>query len=130
MEKLRTWTVEIPYKFAGLNDYTFACRGNKFSGASMKKKIQKAIIPYLKKLPDFKNPIAIDFTWVEANARRDPDNVAFAKKFILDTLVTLGKIPNDNMKYIRGFTDRFCINEKKDYRVEITIREVEDDGEP
>ena len=45
------------------------------------------------------------------------------------TLVTLGKIPNDNMKYIKGFTDSFQISEKKDYRVEITIREVEDDGE-
>jgi len=119
----KIWTVEIPYKFAGLNDYVFACRGNKFSGATMKKQTQKAITPYLKKLPEFKNPIRIDFTWTEANRRRDPDNCCFAKKFILDVLVTLGKIPNDNMTYIKGFSDSFEIG--KDYKVTLVITEVE-----
>lgn len=126
MAKQKTWIVEIPYKFAGLNDYTFACRGNKFSGATMKKQTQKAITPYLKKLPEFKHPIRIDFLWEEANARRDPDNTAFAKKFILDTLVTLGKIPNDNMKYIKGFSDSFAISETKDYKVTLKITEVDE----
>lgn len=119
------YTVTIPYKFAGLNDYTLACRGNKFSGATMKKQTQKAITPYLKKLPEFKCPIRIDFVWTEANRRRDPDNCCFAKKFILDALVALGKIPNDNMTYIKGFSDAFEVG--SDYKVTLTIKEDEED---
>lgn len=122
MKTEKVWTVEIPYKFAGLNDYVLACRGNKFSGATMKKQTQKAITPYLKKLPEFKRPIRIDFTWTEANRRRDPDNCCFAKKFILDVLVTLGKIPNDNMTYIKGFSDSFEVG--KEYKVTLVITEV------
>lgn len=124
MSRKTSWTVEIIYKFAGLNDYTFACRGNKFAGANMKKQTQKAIAPYLKPLPEFKKPIRIDFIWTEKNRRRDPDNVGFGKKFILDTLVSLGKIPNDNMTYIKGFSDSFEVGE--DYKVTLIITEVDE----
>lgn len=118
------YRVTIPYKFPSLNNYTLACRGNRYSGAKMKKEVQKAITPYLKKLPEFKHPIRIDSLWEEANMRRDPDNCCFAKKFILDALVTLGKIPNDNLKYIKGFSDSFLISKDKEYKVTLTITEV------
>lgn len=118
------YKVTIPYKFPSLNNYTLACRGNRYSGAKMKKDVQKNIATYLKKLPEFKHPIRIDFLWEEANMRRDPDNCCFAKKFILDALVTLGKIPNDNMKYIKGFSDSFAISKNKEYKVTLTITEV------
>ena len=119
------YKVTIPYKFPSLNNYTLACRGNRYSGAKMKKDVQKSIANCLKKLPEFKHPIRIDFLWEEANMRRDPDNCCFAKKFILDSLVTLGKIPNDNMKYIKGFSDSFAISKNKEYKVTLTITEVE-----
>lgn len=112
----------IPYKFPSLNEYVLACRGNRYSGANMKKKVQKDISLYLKKLPTFSTPIRIDTTWQEANRKRDPDNCCFAKKFILDALVALGKIPNDNMTYIKGFSDSFEVG--KDYKVTLKITEV------
>ena len=71
--------IEIPYKFPSLNDYTYKCRSNKFAGATMKRKIQQDIGYIINTLPEFKNPIKINFTWVEGNKRRDLDNVCFAK---------------------------------------------------
>ena len=76
-------TVEIPYKFPSLNDYVNACRSNHYAGGGMKKKVQKDIAPYIKTLPYCEKPVRIDFLWVEKTKRRDYDNIAFAKKFIL-----------------------------------------------
>ena len=35
----------------------------------------------------FDRPVIIHYRWIEPNRRRDKDNVAFAKKFIQDSLV-------------------------------------------
>ena len=115
-------TVEIPYKFPSLNDYVFACRSNKFAGASMKKKIQKDIAPYIQPIPYCDRPVRIHFLWIEKTKRRDYDNVAFAKKFILDALQENGKLENDNRKWVRGFSDDFKYGDET--KVIITIREV------
>lgn len=57
--------------------------------------------------------VKIDFTWVEKNKRRDPDNVCSAKKFILDALVQMGILENDGWKEIITMTDHFIVNEKE-----------------
>ena len=47
----------------------------------------------------------IVFRWIEPNRRRDKDNVAFAKKFILDSLQEVGIIKNDgwvDMSWLRA----------------------------
>ena len=62
------------------------------------------------------NPIIVHFAWIEGNKRRDLDNVAFAKKFILDGLVKAGVLKNDNCKHVTGFTDTFIYDsENKDF---------------
>lgn len=114
----------IPYKFVGLNDYTLACRKNKFAGASLKKQTQAAISTYLAKIPQIKKPVTIHFLWQEADHRRDPDNLAFAQKFILDEMVKQQRIPNDTGRWIRGLYHDFTYG--KDYKVTLTIREVDD----
>lgn len=119
----KIYRVTIPYKFCGLNDYTLACRKNKFAGANLKKKTQADISTYLAKLPQIKKPVNILFCWTEANARRDPDNVAFAQKFILDEMVKLQKIPNDTGRWIKGLHHRFFYGDS--YKVDLTIIEVE-----
>lgn len=98
---------EIPYKFPSLNDYTRACRSGYMAGAGMKEKIQKDISFFIKDLPVFENPIIIHFLWIEENKRRDYDNVAFAKKFILDAMQEQGKLKNDDRKHVVGFSDEF-----------------------
>lgn len=119
--------VEIPYKFPSLNEYVEACRGNKYAGASMKKKVQSHILPYILSLPRFKRPVTIRFTWIEGNKKRDLDNIAFAKKFILDTLVQAGKLKDDNRRCVMAFSDQFGYGES--WKVILDIAEVKGNEE-
>jgi len=101
------YTAQLPIKLPGLNEYTAKNRANRHVGAKLKKDTESSIIPHLQNLPNFTKPVKINFIWCEENKRRDLDNVAFAKKFILDALVKSGKLINDNQKYVRGFQDTF-----------------------
>ncbi len=112
----------IPMKLPSLNDYIRVCRENKFAGANMKKNVENDLALFINKLPKFKNPIRIKFTWIESNKKRDLDNICFAKKFILDTLVKCGKMKNDNRNYVVGFTDEF--DYEKENKVILDIDEV------
>ena len=120
---LNKWEIEIPLKLPSLNDYILKCRSNRFAGAQMKKKVEKDISLYISKLPVFRKPIKINFTWIEANKRRDYDNICFAKKFVLDALQSCGKLENDNRKWVVGFTDSFELSEDKTYKVILNIEE-------
>jgi hypothetical protein len=60
------------------------------------------------------------FAWYVKNRRRDPDNICFARKFIMDGLVAAEVIPNDTWQYVSGFRDSFEID-GQDPRVEIII---------
>lgn len=100
-------TLEIPYKFPSLNDYIRECRRNKYTGAKMKRQVQDDISWFIRRLPIFEEPVTVEFTWIEGNKKRDYDNVAFAKKFILDAMVECGKLKDDNRKFVRGFKDNF-----------------------
>ena len=103
---------EIDLKLPSLNEYINVCRNNAYSAAKFKKNIENSIMNFTNKLPKIKEPVIIHFHWIEANRRRDLDNVAFAKKFILDALVKSGKLPNDNQNWVKGFTDSFDYCEK------------------
>lgn len=74
----------------------------------MKKQVQKHITPYIQDLKPFEKPIEIHFLWIEENTRRDFDNIAFAKKFILDALQECKKLKNDNRKWVTRFSDDFA----------------------
>lgn len=54
------------------------------------------------------------------NAKADPDNIAFNKKFILDGLKDAGIIRNDGFKEIRLLKDVFFIDNKSP-RIEVFI---------
>jgi len=99
--------IEIPFRLPSLNQYINECRKNRFAGAKMKKNVESDIGWYIKQLPEYKKPIKISFHWVEENKRRDLDNVCFAKKFILDSMVKAGKLKDDNRNYVQGFKDTF-----------------------
>lgn len=120
--KQTTAQVVIPLKLPSLNEYVNACRTNKFAGGKMKKDAQRDISIFLKRLPTYKAPVRIRFHWVEKNAKRDLDNIAFAKKFILDALVESGKLVDDSRKWVVGFEDEFSLG--KDYAVILTIEEA------
>jgi Holliday junction resolvase RusA-like endonuclease len=116
---------EIPLKLPSLNEYINECRKNKYAGGKMKKEVENDISIFIQRLPQFENPIKINFTWVEGNKRRDLDNVAFAKKFILDALVKCGRLKDDNRKCVTAFTDSFSYG--REWKVILEIEEVEDE---
>ena len=114
-------------KLPSLNDYTKACRSNVYYANNMKHKTQNIIFKYARELPKITKPVKIKFTWVESNSRRDLDNICFAKKFILDSLVEYGFIIDDNQRYVQGFIDEFKRGEKTCVIVE--IEEIEEGKE-
>lgn len=106
----------------GLNEYINQNRRNRYAGASAKKKEQEYIICCVKKyLGNIKidKPVKAYFTWIEENKRRDYDNIAFAKKFILDALVQVETLKDDNRKIVTGFEDRFEYADKSKVIVEL-----------
>lgn len=119
------YKVEIPLKLPSLNDYINECRKNKYAGANMKKNVENEIALYINRLPRFDRAIKINFTWVESSKKRDLDNVCFAKKFILDSLVKAGKLKDDNRNFVKGFRDDFEYG--KSSKVILNIEEVEYD---
>lgn len=114
--------IEIPMKLPSLNEYVNSCRANRYKASTMKKYVENDIAYFINKLPKFDKPIKINFTWVEANKKRDLDNICFAKKFILDAMQKCGKLENDNRRWVTGFTDNFEYGE--DYKVILEIEEV------
>ena len=114
-------TCEIQGRLPGLNEYTEACRKNRYAGAKMKKDAQIQCSWFMHRLPEIKRPVKIYFIWQEKDHRRDPDNIAFAQKFILDELVRLKKIPNDTSRWIHGLYHDFTYG--PDYKVTIYLEE-------
>jgi hypothetical protein len=92
----------------------------------MKKAVENDIGWQIKiaKLNPVDKPVILIFYWYESNWKRDADNVAFAKKFICDALVSQGILPNDNRKEnVIGFFDCFP-DPTKEPHVVVDIREL------
>ena len=115
--------IEMPIKLPSLNEYVNACRSNPYVGAKMKKDSEDLIGWFIKKIAPFRNPVEVSFTWVEPNRRRDVDNIAFGKKFILDALVKNGVLQDDSQRYVRALSDSFQIG--NDYMIILEIKEIE-----
>lgn len=109
---------------------------NRYIGNSMKREYTEVVslAAYAAKLRPVSGPVELVFQWVEPNGRRDPDNIVFAKKFILDGLVEAGILPNDTQSDIFGFIDAWFAMPPKNSKhaiapeikvgVTVTIREL------
>lgn len=119
--------VTINGQLNGLNEYTNANRYNRYVGAKMKKNDQEYVSMAIRECLrgwHTEDPIGLRIVWYEPNRKRDPDNVFFCVKFILDALVATGTIPNDNQKYVKSIAHYLCVD--RDHpRVEVFI-ETED----
>ena len=118
----------VKAKLPSLNEYTAACRSNKYVGAKFKREVEEVIGWGIKqaisagKLRRTEDPIIVHFVWHEKTKRRDADNIASATKYILDAMQTFKVIPNDNRKYVKGFTD-LIIDDTEDF-VEVDLEAV------
>lgn len=106
-----------------LNTYIKALNSSRWGGNSIKqietnrvcREAQKAKVQKVELYP-----VRILYKWYCPDNRKDTDNVAFAKKFINDGLVSAGVLENDSRKFVSGFGDEFYID-KKQPRVEVLI---------
>lgn len=86
--------------------------------ANLTNVVYYAALRQCKKVKKSRYPIHIKFKWYLSNARRDPDNIASAKKFILDGLVKAYILEGDTLKFINKFTDEFVVD-RENPRVEV-----------
>lgn len=91
---------------AKLNEHDEANRRNRFLGAKLKKQMTEFVALQAGQLEPVAYPVMIDFIWF-ISSKHDPDNISFAKKYVLDGLIQAGKLPNDNQNWIHGFSDSF-----------------------
>lgn len=106
----------------GLNEYVEANRRNRQCGARTKRGAETVVMQYIRvaRVQPFTGPVFLSFSWHERDRRRDVDNIAFAKKFILDALVKTGILADDGRKHVVGFSDEFHVD-RANPRVVITI---------
>lgn len=119
-------TLVIKGQLPNLNEYTRACRGNRYAGAEMKKRSENIITAYIMQQLNgvrFEGTVKLSFRWYEPNRKRDLDNICFAKKFILDALVSNGIIVADGWKGVIGFTDHFFVDSENP-RIEVDIEKA------
>jgi len=91
------------------NTYINAERTNRFIASKIKKDETEYVWGQCmdQGLKPMKNKVRIDFYYYTVGERKDPDNLAFVKKFILDGLVKARVLKNDGRKEIEGFSDHF-----------------------
>lgn len=97
----------VPGRLDGLNEMIGEARKHWSSSAKQKKENQKLVVDELfySKIQPIPGPFLLDITWVERDDKRDPDNVAAGKKYILDGLQEMGIIPNDGRKQVAGWSE-------------------------
>lgn len=113
--KSRCIKITIRGELPSMNEYSKAQRTNAFVGAKMKQEATEIVhFETLKQMPKkfkmIETPSYFVFEWYCKNERKDPDNVASAKKFILDGFQTAGLIKNDNWNGVLGFEDYFTVD--------------------
>lgn len=102
-------------RFPTLNEYIDCERGSTIAAAAMKKKCTEQVRVQCieQSIPPVAGKVDLLFEW-HSSTRHDPDNVAFAKKFILDGLQAAGVLENDNRKFIGTMADEI-IQDDEDY---------------
>jgi len=113
----------VPGLLPGQN--TFMGNGNRWTYGKAKKQwaVRIALAIAQAKLQPM-HRVQITWVWQERNTRRDPDNfTGISKKFILDTLVSTGILPDDGWDEIAGWTDRWTVDAANP-GVMITLTEV------
>lgn len=117
----------IEGELTDLNTYVRAERTNRFISATIKRQETERVAREAQaaKLPPVSRyPVRIGFTWYTRNLRKDVDNIAFGKKFILDGLVLAGVLAGDGRKHVAGFAGEEFLVDRERPRVEVVVVEA------
>ena len=99
------WSCKVPWELPSCNDQLNAERivwhvhGHaQTKGMDVKKKTEEQLVQFfnLQNPPTFTGAVNVFFEWHAKNRRKDKDNIAFAKKYILDALQKASIIKNDS----------------------------------
>lgn len=114
-------TIVFDNKLTTLNDYISAERTNKFMAAKIKREETEYIRLSAMSSPKVtRYPVKVIIHWHCKSQRTDPDNIAFAVKFILDGLVKAGVLGGDTWRHVSGGIDHRFYESAFDFvRVEL-----------
>lgn len=124
-------TFKVEQRLTSYNEHEKKRRANRYRANADKVKMENIIGWRIRKarLNPVNSPQWVIFEWHEKTKRRDKDNVASAKKFVLDALQKTNILPKDSNRYIAGFTDRFIYDRTDGVTVTLVDYEEEEDGE-
>jgi Holliday junction resolvase RusA-like endonuclease len=114
----------IPGEFTTANEYIAATNANRYEGAKIKKIETNRVMRecHFQRIPPISvYPVALIFTWIRISKRSDPDNIAFAVKFVLDGLQKAGVLKQDTWKSVSAIIHQFKID-KNDPGVLIEVK--------
>ena len=102
-------------RFPTLNEYINIERGNKIASAKLKKDCTEQVYWQCKELnaKSVTGMVDVHFEW-HVIGRHDPDNIDFARKFILDGLVLAKVIKDDSQQFI-GYLSSEIVKDTDDY---------------
>lgn len=118
-------TLTIPGTLPGMNEIVATCKKHRQAYNELKEQCGMAVLWAITRcrLKPMVGPVAIHFTWVEPNAKRDPDNFRSGSKFILDALVSAEVLPGDGQQHILKLSDDWFID-KLNPRVDVLITQL------
>ena len=108
-------------RFPTLNEYINIERGHKMASAKLKKDCTEQVYLQCKELnaKSVSGMVDVHLEW-HVTGRHDPDNIDFARKFILDGLVLAKVIKDDSQQFI-GHLSSEIVKDTDDYVV-VTLR--------
>jgi Holliday junction resolvase RusA-like endonuclease len=105
---------KLVFEFKSINDVINDCKKHWSKYSKVKHKTNELIALQTPKL-NIDYPIDILFEWHLKDKRRDHDNIAFNKKYVLDGMTQKGAITTDRQSVVKNFKDIFVYDTKEDY---------------
>lgn len=117
--------IRLDLEYPSLNEYIQAERSNCFKGAKLKKTYTDATqMMVARHRGAVTGKADIHFEW-HTSRKVDPDNLDFARKFILDGFVKAGVLIDDNQKWV-GRLSSDVVKDKQGFVI-VAIKEHTDD---
>jgi hypothetical protein len=118
----------IPGEFTTLNEWIAAANRNRHAAAKIKRDETARVRFAAFDVPEItRYPVHLHLTWYRRNRKSDPDNIAFAIKFVLDGLQDAGVMRQDTWASVATIAHHFDID-RENPGVAISIVEADDEN--
>lgn len=113
--------------FTAANKYIALNRYNRYLGGKIKNeetdRVFKEVLTLSKGREPISTPRDFKFIWFMPDRRKDPDNISFGIKYIMDGLVHARLLKDDNWAVVHTIKHEFQIDPSNP-RVQIYLKEV------